>query len=163
LHSGREYEQPADVVVIAAFSLNSTKLLLQDRIGEPYDPRTGKGVVGRNFCYQVMSSVPAFYKDRWINPFLGSGSSQMVVADFNHGALGFLGGGYIFSHVHGRPIAARVVPAGTPRWGSQWKQANADWYAHAFNIGVHGSNYPHRDNYLGLDPDYRDAYGQPLL
>jgi choline dehydrogenase-like flavoprotein len=24
-------------------------------------------------------------------------------------------------------------------------------------------NYPHRENYLDLDPDYRDAYGQPLL
>jgi len=39
------------------------------------------------------------------------------------------------------------------------KQANADWYAHAFQYSVHGSNYPHRENYLDLDPDYRDAYG----
>ena len=25
-----------------------------------------------------------------------------------------------------------------------------------------GSSYPHRENYLSLDPDYQDAHGQPL-
>jgi len=169
LQTGKQYEQPADVVVVAAYSLSSTKLLLQDRIGEPYDPATGKGVVGKNYCHQLMSHTPAFYKDRWINPFLASGSSQTVVDEFNgdnfdHAGLGFFGGGYIYSNVtNGRPIASRLVPAGTPRWGTKWKQANADWYAHSFQYTVHGSNYPHRENYLSLDPDYRDAYGQPLL
>jgi gluconate 2-dehydrogenase alpha chain len=169
LQTGHEYEQPADVVVLCAFNLTNTKLLLQDRIGEPYNPATGRGVVGRNFCYQVLSSVTAFYKDRWINPFFASGSSRTVIDEFNgdnfdHTGLGFLGGGYIYTAVtNGRPITTRPLPAGTPRWGTKWKQANADWYAHAFSVGVHGSNYPHRENYLDLDPDYRDAYGQALL
>ena len=169
LQTAEEYEQPADVVVVAAYSMTSTRLLLQDHIGEPYDPATGKGVVGRNFCYQVMSHTPAFYKDRWINPFLAGGASQTVIDEFNgdnfdHAGLGFLGGGYIYANVtNGRPITSRLVPAGTPRWGTKWKQANADWYAHAFLYSVHGSNYPHRENFLDLDPIYRDAYGQPLL
>src|SRR5262249_3264864 len=63
----------------------------------------------------------------------------------------------------GRPITKRLVPPGTPMWGSKWKQANADWFAHSFNIYVHGSWYPHRENYLDLDPTYKDAYGQPLV
>ena len=169
LRTAQEYEQPAEVVVLSSYSMSNTKLLLTSQVGKPYDPQSGKGVVGKNFCYQVMSSVSVFFKDRWINPFMGAGSSQMVVDEFNgdnfdHARLGFIGGGYIFSGVtNGRPIATRLVPAGTPRWGSAWKQANAEWYAHAFNIGVHGSNYPHRENYLDLDPTYRDAYGQPLL
>jgi len=169
LQTAEEYEQPADIVVVAAFPLNSTKLLLQDRIGDPYDPATGKGVVGKNFCYQVTSSVPVFFKDRWINPFMAAGSSQTVIDEFNgdnfdHTGLGFLGGGYIYNGTtNGRPITTRLVPPGTPRWGTKWKQANADWYSHAFNIAVHGSNYPHRENSLDLDPNYRDAYGQPLL
>jgi len=169
LQTAEEYEQPAEVVVVAAFPMASTRLLLQARIGEPYDPRTGKGVVGRNFCYQLMSHTPAFYEDRWINPFLASGSSQTVIDEFNgdnfdHQGLGFFGGGYIYANVtNGRPIGSRLVPPGTPRWGTKWKQADADWYAHAFQYSVHGSNYPHRENYLDLDPDYRDAYGQPLL
>jgi gluconate 2-dehydrogenase alpha chain len=169
LQTSQEYEQPADVVVLSGFTMTNTKLLLTSGIGRPYDPKSGKGVVGKNFCYQVMSAVPVFFRDRWINPFMASGASQMVVDEFNgdnfdHAKLGFFGGGYIYSNVtNGRPITTRLLPAGTPRWGSAWKQANADWYAHAFNVTVHGSNYPHRENYLDLDPTYRDAYGMPLL
>lgn len=169
LQTAQMYEQPADVVVLSGFTMTNTKLLLTSGIGRPYDPKTGEGVVGKNFCYQVMSSVPVFFKDRFINPFMASGASQMVVDEFNgdnfdHAGLGFFGGGYIYSNVtNGRPINARLHPAETPRWGSAWKQANADWYAHAFNVAVHGSNYPHSRNYLDLDPTYRDAYGSPLL
>ncbi len=64
---------------------------------------------------------------------------------------------------NGWPISSRVLPPGTPRWGRRWKQANADWYAHAFKILVHGCNYPNTENFLDLDPTYRDAYGMPLL
>ena len=110
-----------------------------------------------------------FFKDRWINPFFAAGSTGTVIDDFNndnfdHSGLGFHGGGYIGANVfNGRPITTRSVPPGTPRWGTQWKQANADWYAHAFSVSVHGSCYPHQQNYLDLDPVYRDAYGQPLV
>ena len=120
LQTAQEYEQPADIVVLAAFTMTNTRLLLQGRIGEPYDPATGKGVVGRNFCYQVMSSVPVFFKDRWINPFMATGSSQMVIDEFNgdnfdHTGLGFFGGGYIYSNVtNGRPINSRACSPPRP-------------------------------------------------
>ncbi len=169
LHNGQEYEQPADVVVLAAFTMTNNKLLLLDRIGTPYNPATGKGVVGRNFCYQTTSGVNLFMKDRWINPFLATGSTGTVIDDFNndnfdHTGLGFLGGGAISCNVFGgRPITSRRVPPGTPRWGTQWKKANADWYAHSFSLSVQGSCYPHTENFLDLDPVYKDAYGQPLV
>jgi gluconate 2-dehydrogenase alpha chain len=169
LLSGQEYDQPADIVVLASFTLSNAKYLLSANIGMPYDPRTGTGVVGKNFCHQTMSGVNVFFSNRWINPFLASGASQTVIDEFNednfdHTGLGFFGGGYIYSNVtNGRPIVSRLLPPGTPPWGSQWKKANADWYAHSFNIYVHGSWYPHRENYLDLDPNYRDAYGQPLV
>jgi gluconate 2-dehydrogenase alpha chain len=169
LESGEEYEQPADIVVLAAFTMSNTKLLLMAGIGQAYDPKTGRGVIGRNYCYQTTSGVSVFFKDRWINPFLAAGSTGTVIDNFNndnfdHSGLGFHGGGYIGGNVYnGRPITTRSVPPGTPRWGSRWKQANADWYPHAFSVSVHGSCYPHRENYLDLDPTYRDAYGLPLL
>ena len=169
LMSGEEYEQPADVVVLAMFTMSNTKHLLMSGIGKPYDPSTGTGVVGKNFCHQTMSGVNVHFKDRWLNPFLAAGSSQTCIDEFNednfdHGGLGFFGGGYIYSNVtSGRPITKRLVPPGNPAWGSKWKQANADWFAHSFNIYVHGSWYPHRENYLDLDPTYSDAYGQPLV
>jgi gluconate 2-dehydrogenase alpha chain len=169
LETGDEIEQPADVVVLSAFTFTNTKLLLLAGIGEPYDPATRRGVVGKNFCHQTNSSISVFYKDRWINPFLASGSSQTVIDEFNgdnfdHTGLGFLGGAYIFNNTtNGRPISTRFLPPGTPQWGTKWKQANADWYSHAFSLGTIGSCYPHVENYLSLDPTYRDAYGQPLV
>jgi gluconate 2-dehydrogenase alpha chain len=169
LMTGREYEQPADIIVLAAFTMTNSKLLLMAGIGEPYDPATGRGVVGKNFCYQTNSAVNVFVKDRWINPFLASGSTSMVIDDFNndnfdHAGLGFVGGGAISANVfNGRPIGSRRLPPGTPRWGTAWKEANAAWYAHSFALSVQGSGYPHRENFLDLDPVYRDAFGRPLL
>jgi len=167
--TGVEYEQPADVVVLAAFTMTNARLLLQDRIGKAYDPKTDTGVLGKNFCYQTNSSVNVFFKDRWINPFLAAGSTGTVIDDWNndnfdHAGLGFLGGGGISTNVfNGRPISSRRVPPGTPAWGTKWKQANADWYAHSFALSIQGSCYPNRQNYLDLDPTYTDNYGQPLL
>jgi gluconate 2-dehydrogenase alpha chain len=169
LVTGEEYIQPAEVVVLAAFTMSNTRLLLLDRIGQPYDPQTATGVVGKNFCYQTMSSVAVFFKDRWINPFLSSASTGTYVDEFNndnfdHTGLGFLGGAGIAALIqNGRPIGARRLPPGAPFWGTKWKEANREWYAHAFALIAQGSCYPHKDNYLDLDPTYSDAYGRPLL
>jgi gluconate 2-dehydrogenase alpha chain len=169
LTAGEECFQPADAVVLAAFTLANTRLLLLAGLGRPYDPASGEGVVGKNFCYQANSAVPLFFRDRWLNPFLAAGASVTVIDEFNddnfdHTGLGFLGGGYIgVGMSSGRPIAARRTPPGTPRWGTAWKRANAEWYAHNCAIGAQGSCYPHRENHLDLDPDYTDAYGQPLV
>ena len=38
---GREVEQPADIVVLATYCFNNTRLLLLSGIGKPYDPQTG--------------------------------------------------------------------------------------------------------------------------
>lgn len=169
LVTGEEFEQPADIVVLAAFTMSNTRLLLLGGIGTRYDPSTGTGTVGKNFCYQTNSTVNVFKKDWWINPFLASGSTGVTIDEFNndnfdHGGLGFIGGAGISANLtNGRPIGSRRVPPGTPRWGTKWKEATAEWYAHSFAMQVQGSSYPHRDNYLDLDPVYRDAFGQPLL
>ncbi len=169
MQSGEVCLQPADVVVLAAFTMSNTKILLVDKIGKAYDPETNTGVVGKNFCYQISSGVNVFFKNRIMNPFMASGSTAMIIDEFNndnfdHKGLGFLGGAYISAGIyHGRPIGARALPPGTPRWGSAWKKANAEWYGHSFSVGIHGSCYPHIHNYLDLDPVYRDPFGQPLL
>jgi gluconate 2-dehydrogenase alpha chain len=169
LLTGIEYEQPAEVVVLGAFVMTNTKLLLTSHIGKPYDPATNTGVVGKNFCYQILSGVNLFMKDRWFNPFFATGSTQISIDEYNndnfdHGGVGFLGGASIqCGTFKGRPIGSRNVPPGTPQWGTAWKKANADWYVHSMSMNIQGSCYPQRDNYLSLDPVYSDAYGQPLI
>jgi gluconate 2-dehydrogenase alpha chain len=168
--SGEEYEQPAGLVILGAYVFNNALLMMQAGIGEQYDPVTGKGALGRNYCYQVSGGgVQVFFEDRIINPFMGSGASFVNIDDFNgdnfdHGGLGFFGGAWISGGTtNGRPIGFRPVPPGTPRWGREWKKATAKWYNHAFNIGASSCSYAHRENYLDLDPTYRDALGRPLV
>jgi gluconate 2-dehydrogenase alpha chain len=166
--TGEEIEQPADLVVLCAYPFNNVLLLLTAGIGEAYDPQSGNGVVGKNYCYQTTSGVQIFVEEE-VNPFIGTGVSPAAVDDFqgdnfDHGGLGFFGGGYISPSVSGgRPIQVRAVPPGTPRWGSAWKEATAQWYNHTFPLTVHGTSYAHRNNYLDLDPTYRDAIGRPLV
>jgi gluconate 2-dehydrogenase alpha chain len=167
-NTGEEIEQPAEMVVLSGYTFNNVGLMLGAGIGEPYDPATGKGVVGKNYCFQVNANLPIFVDDE-INPFIGTGATPAAIDDFqgdnfDHAGLGFFGGGFIAPTVSGgRPIQVRAVPPGTPRWGSAWKEATAQWYNHWFPLYFHGSNYAHRTNYLDLDPTYKDAIGRPLV
>lgn len=167
--SGETYEQPANLVILAGYVFTNTKLLLTSGIGKPYDPASGKGAMGRNYAYQTGGGVQVFLKDAALNPFIGAGALGTNIDDFNgdnfdHGGLGFFGGMTIgVTSGGGRPIGYHPVPPGTPRWGSAWKQAAHDWYGKTLSIGASGASYAHRENYLDLDPTYRDALGQPLL
>jgi gluconate 2-dehydrogenase alpha chain len=167
---GREFEQPAQLVIVGMFALNNARLLLLSKIGAPYDPASGKGAVGKNYCYQTTSAVQVFYDEHVnINPFMRSGANGTVIADFasdnfDHAKLGFLGGAYIGEIItHGRPIEFHPTPPGTPAWGSEWKKAVKRHYNHTTVVSTHGSSIAWRGNYLDLDPTYKDAWGQPLL
>jgi gluconate 2-dehydrogenase alpha chain len=166
---GREHEQPADLVILCAFAQHNVHLLLLSKIGKPYDPKANIGVVGRNYAYQMTSGVDIIM-DEVMNPFMGAGALGQCIDEFNgdnfdHGPLGFIGGGYIaLWTTGGRPILQQqAVPDGTPNWGGGWKKAIHDSYLRSASIATHGSVMSFRDSYLDLDPTYRDVYGNPLL
>jgi gluconate 2-dehydrogenase alpha chain len=168
---GQQVEQPADLVIVSAFQMHNVRLMLMSGIGAPYDPSTGKGVIGKNYAYQMMSNVNVFFdKDVAINPFIGAGSGGNQIIDefnsdhFDHGPHGFVGGGYILGgQTGGRPIQQLLVPPGTPAWGEKWKRAAKDSYLHTTGVQSHGSVMSYRDRYLDLDPTYKDSFGLPLL
>ncbi len=166
---GREFEQPADLVLLTSYVLNNTRLMLLSGIGKPYDPVANTGVVGRNYAYQTPSSVTLFFEDKNFNSFMGAGGLGLAIDEFNgdnfdHSGLGFIGGGFIQAGSNGaRPIEVRPVPQGTPRWGGEWKKAASKYFNRSFSITIQGACQSYRGNYLDLDPIYRDAYGLPLL
>jgi gluconate 2-dehydrogenase alpha chain len=166
--AGRETFQPADLVLLCAFQLHNVRLMLASGIGEPYDPNTGRGVVGKNFAYQTMGYVSAFVADKRINAYAGAGAMGMTLDEYNgdnfdHGPHGFIGGGYILATTTGnRPIQQTTLPDGAPTWASGWKRALHDWYDRYVPIQAHGSGMARRTNYIDLDPTYHDAYGVPL-
>lgn len=169
--AGAEVFQPADMVILASFQHNNVRTMLLSKIGKPYDPRTGEGVIGKNFAYQMFNYNTLFLDPAvFTNPFIGAGAGgSMIVDDFNsdhfdHSKLGFVGGAYILGGQTGaRPIQQLSVPKGTPGWGAGWKKAAKDNYLHTTNVTTHGSVMSYRDAYLDLDPTYTDALGQPLL
>jgi len=167
---GEEWEQPADLVIMAAYQLWNVRLMLYSGIGRPYDPSTGEGVVGRNYAYQANSSVNGFFDDTHaFNHWAGAGSLGITADEYNgdnfdHSGLNFVGGANInCTSFHARPISARPIPPGTPRWGSAWKKATKESYNIFANVGSQGSVMSFRDNYLDLDPTYKDRLGRPLL
>jgi len=167
---GREVEQPADLVIMAAYQMHNVRLLLLSGIGKPYDPKTGEGVVGKNYAYQMNGAVNVLLpKGTQLNPFIGTGAGGVSMDDlngdqFDHGPLGFIGGASI-RHIRygGRPIKMTPTVPGTPSWGSKWKEGISDAYQRYMTIGISGSVMSYRDACLDLDPTYKDAYGVPLL
>ncbi len=58
---GREHVQPADLVILSAFQFHNVHLMLLSGIGQPYNPITNEGTVGRNFAYQNLSTLKALF------------------------------------------------------------------------------------------------------
>ena len=167
---GRLQEQPADVVLLTAFTLNNCRLLLQSRMGRPYDPETGTGVIGKNYCYQADGAGGlAYFKDKDFKPYMTACGNAVAIDDlngdnFDHTGLGFLGGGLVkYGSAPTLPVTGVLVPPGTPTWGAGWKKAIREYYAHSMVVGAQGESPAYRDHFLDLDPTYRDAYGLPLL
>ncbi len=48
-------------------------------------------------------------------------------------------------------------------WGARWKENMRRSWAGIVPIDLQGESLPYDDQFLDLDPTYRDAYGQPLL
>src|SRR5580658_5677718 len=167
---GREVEQPADLVMLCAFSLYNVHLMLLSGIGKPYDPVANVGTVGRNYSYQNLNRVVMFFGEEvQANGFIGNGGAGTTMDDLNGKQLdnakaGFVGGGIIWARQPGAgPVRGITVPPGTPGWGSAWKRAIKESFRHSFYYEVQGACMSYRSHYLDLDPTYHDAFGRPLL
>jgi gluconate 2-dehydrogenase alpha chain len=168
--NGEEFEQPAGMVILSAYAINNVHIMLLSGIGKPYDPVSQTGVVGKNYCYQTGAAATLFFDGKYFNPFMSTGGSNIGTDDFHYdwnfdrGPLGFVGGyGVGGGMTHGRPISYRPMPNGTPQWGKEWKAASAKWYNSAMTISSSGSVMANRYNYYELDPNYRNAFGLPLM
>lgn len=170
--TGEEFEQPADVVVLAAFTFTNNRLLLLSNIGQPYNPTTRKGVIGRNFNAQfniTFLGARGFFKDKKFNYYMGAGALGATLSDFagdnfDHSNLDFINGGGIEIRQYGDgAIATNHVPKGTPTWGEEFKK-NAIYYANrSLVVWYTMATMSYWHNFLDLDPTYKDSFNDPLL
>lgn len=167
---GEEIFQPADLLFLASWTLNNTRLLMLSGIGEPYDVATGKGVLGRNLTHEIYFGVTAFF-EKPLNRFMGAGAAGICISDFegdafDHANLPFLRGGTLLALSLGfRPIANFGVVPRTVKatWGSEWKKAAVHYYDRTGIIWFNGEHLAYKGNYMDLDPTYKDYCGDPLL
>lgn len=172
--TGEEFEQPADLVVLAGFVFTNTKLLLLSDIGRPYDPNTGKGVIGKKFTghFNNLSTyvgARAYFEDKKFNNFMGAGSLGATIDDFSgdnmdHTDLDFLHGFEVhYFQLGNRPIANNQVPRGVPKWGKEFKKKSLHYTNRHLFLTPQTGYMPKKFNYMDLDPTYKDALGNPLL
>jgi len=168
--NGEEYFQPAKMVILCAYGLNNAHLMMVSGIGKIYNPQTGDGLLGKNYCYQTGTGATLFFEDKLFHPYMATGGIGMGIDDFHanwnfdRSPYGFIGGSTIGAGLYGgRPIGFRPTPPGSPAWGSKWKEEVSHWYERAMTIGSSGSVMPNKGNYLDLDPTYTNKFGLPLL
>jgi gluconate 2-dehydrogenase alpha chain len=169
--NGQEVFQPAELIFLASWTLNNTRLLLLSGIGKAYDPTTGKGTLGRNLTHQVSFSAATAFFEKPLNRFMGSGASGIMISDldgdlFDHRNLPFLRGGTLSARsARSLPISeCGVVPKSVKAtWGPEWKKAALHYYDRTGRIGFSGEHLAYKDNYMDLDPVYKDHFGDPLL
>src|SRR5690606_16449550 len=104
-----------------------------------------------------------------MNTFMGAGALGMTIDDFNgdnfdHSDLDFIHGASLSLTQPGvRPIAFNPLPPDTPAWGPEFKKASIYNFTRTLSVSGQGASMPHKENFLSLDPVYKDAYGVPLL
>ena len=170
LKDGETYEQPADVVLLACYTYENTRLLLLSTSGAfPRGLSNNHGQVGRHyFTHNQGAAVLALFPHR-LNRWYGLPAQGVAVDDwaddnFDHGELDFIGGGNLWVYSDQRPIAAASMPTfgRAPRWGSEWKafvMENADRWVVSY---LQKTTLPYEDNYLDLHPTVKDPLGFPV-
>jgi gluconate 2-dehydrogenase alpha chain len=170
---GEEVLQPAKVVIVASFMPNNVRLLLLSKIGQPYDPATGDGTLGKNFCHQMSggSGWQIVYKEP-LNGYMNAGGQGMYFSDFDgfnglptDGSV-LRGGTFTGGGGAGHPTSFGMVPGDLVkrRWGSEWKKAALQYHDHVGGGPAFSAEHlSYKHNFVDLDPTYTDKWGDPLL
>jgi len=159
--------QRAKAVIVCANGAETPRLLLLSANKQsPNGLANSSGLVGKNLMFNTYGSVTGIYEHP-INDHKGYCVSR-VLHDFyelDHEKVGFYGGGGLDARYTFTPIgfAFRGVPPETPRWGREFKAALAHDFERTMEVSCHGTSLPVENNSFSLDPDLKDAWGQPAL
>jgi choline dehydrogenase-like flavoprotein len=166
--SKKSLEAKARVVILAASTLESARLLLLSRSRQhPNGIGNSSGHVGHNFCEHVMGpGVTGLVKELVGKPHTlddGRPGGFYVprfrnLSDRQPGFIrgyGFEGGG-----------GDSIFPPGawgTPGFGADFKKHVRDYAGAFISMGGFGEVLPRYESYVDLDPEVKDAWGIPAL
>jgi gluconate 2-dehydrogenase alpha chain len=170
---GKEHFQPADVVIVSAFTLENNRLLLLSRSkAHPEGIGNDRGRVGKNYTYQIYPApVTGLWEGKKLNMYMGNTCTIKIIYDYNadtfdHSDLPFIGGSQLYSEPCEREPVNSVGDTKDKQgrsWGAEWKgEVRKGWDSQA-SIVTEGESLPYLDQFVDLDPNYTDKWGQPLL
>lgn len=171
---GVEHFQPADVVISSAFTVENIRHLLLSRSdAHPNGIGNKHGLVGKNFTHQVSQTpTQGLFEGRRFNFYMGNGCTIPQIFDYNadnfdHSDLDFIGGGRMY------PTSGQREPIGTAesllsgfvdrQWGAEWKRMLGQSWDSIGGVGFEAESPAYESNFCDIDPNYKDAWGQPLL
>src|SRR5699024_9436150 len=109
------------------------------------------------------------FNDKKFNTFAGAGALGATFDDYNpehldHREHDFLHGFEVYLIQGGStPIMNNGVPYGTPSWGKEFKEKSLFYANRQITVSHQAGSLPWDHNYLDLDTNYKDIFGQPLL
>lgn len=166
--TGRTYEAKAKVVVVAASTLESARLLLLSKSSaHPNGIGNSSGHVGHNFCEHLMGpGVYGLVKDLVGKPRTlddGRPGSFYIprFSNLSDKKSGFIRG-YGFEGGSGNAIFPSNA-MDTPGFGAEYKKRVRDYAGAFIGMGAFGEVLPRYENYMDIDPEVKDKWGVPVL
>jgi choline dehydrogenase-like flavoprotein len=166
--TGKSYAAKAKVVVLAASTLESTRLLLLSKSPQhPNGIANSSGVVGHYFSEHLMGPrVTGLVKDRIGAPrTLDDGRpGGFYVPRFRN--LDEKRTDYIRGYGFEGGSGAGMMPgqsASAPGFGKAWKKQVRDYAGAYIEMGGFGEVLPRYENSVSIDPVMKDRWGIPVL
>jgi len=159
--NGVEHEQEADVIVVSAGAIQSSRLLLNSTSKLfPAGLANSRGLVGKYFMQHLPLFSDAVFPDRIdsYRGFFGGATSQDFAKSSSNNS--FARGWCI--ELHSGIRAPVQLALKSPMWGAQLKDYMRQTFGHSAGIVNVGEQLPDERNYIELDPEVRDDYGIPV-
>jgi len=174
IRDGKEYFQPAKVVMLASYTYENNRLLLLSKSkAYPNGLSNNHGQVGKHYFghwdAQAGVGVSALFPF-YINTWYGAIAQGVVVDEwaddnFDHSGLGFIGGASLHAYHEKHPIASAGLapPPGIPQWGSRWKAFIRENAGRSTSAYIQTNTFPYENTYLDLDDVVKDPLGDPVI
>ena len=169
---GSENTIEADLVILSTFIYDNTRLLLLSKTEKSPDGlANSSGLLGKNLMAHMGARVFVTFDDRCVNIYMGPSAQKHSIDDFNadnfdHSGLDFIRG----AQISVAPAASEAGPIGTAdsldppgirRWGAEYRDFLAKYFARYLAITTQVENLPYPDQMIDLDPNVRDRWGLP--
>jgi len=162
---GEKFQKARAVVVCANGAESPRLLLLSESNLFPHGLANSSGLVGKYLMFDQGAVAQGIFEHQ-LNDYKSIQVTR-VVHDFydSDATRGFFGGGGIDGRFDFYPIgfALSSLPPGTPGWGSGFKQALQQNFTRTMTVICHTTTLPVESNNITLDPEVKDAWGEPAL